>query len=332
MANEASILNNPTSVPEAVSTGYQRQNTNIVAARVGMDESVVVGGAGKCTLKVSGPIDVNGVLYTIDEEVEFTLTSAGEYIIYLEDGIAGHLTPKITSQPGLFVADKNAHYTTDGYRILNWLIQYNGTNAIAYKVGRDRFETVILANGKWKCKFSKVYEIVMCGKGGNGGGSDDGGSHMLGSNGGGALTGHKKIYIEASDVWTATFSSASGGMCSFVNFANNLQVQNGYDGVLNNGIHVTAGGETSSGFDRVVKGQYAGMNIVVAISYGYFSRAPAFGGNSELGLGGENGYFRNNIHGADGKGYGAGAGAGYYINPSNGVGGIGAPAVILIRG
>ena len=37
MANEASILNNPTSVPEAVSTGYQRQNTNIVAARVGMD-------------------------------------------------------------------------------------------------------------------------------------------------------------------------------------------------------------------------------------------------------------------------------------------------------
>ncbi len=45
MANEASILNNPTSIPEAVSTGYQRQNVNIVAARVGMDESVVVGGA-----------------------------------------------------------------------------------------------------------------------------------------------------------------------------------------------------------------------------------------------------------------------------------------------
>jgi len=321
MANEASILNNPTSIPEAVSTGYQRQNTNMIAARVGMDESVVVGGAGKCTLKVSGPVDVNGVLYTIDEKVEFTLVSAGEYIIYLDDGIAGHLTPKITSQPGLFVADKNAHYTADGYRILNWLIQYDGTNAIAYKVGRDRFETVITASGKWKCKFSKVYEIVMCGKGGDGGGANI----AIGSNGGGALTGHKKIYIEASDVWTAAFSSASGGTCSFADVATTLQAQNGYNGVTDI-TTCTAGGETSSGFDRVVKGQYAGMN---RIADGYL---PAFGGNSELGLGGENGYFRNNIHGADGKGYGAGAGAGYFIDPSAGVGGIGAPAVILIRG
>ena len=324
MANEASILNNPTSIPEAVSTGYQRQNVNIVAARVGMDESVVVGGAGKCTLKVSGPVDVNGVLYQIDEEVEFTLPSAGEYIIYLDDGIAGHLTPKITSQPGLFSPDKNAHYTNDGHRILNWLIQFDGTTAIAYKVGRDRFETVITASGKWKCKFSKVYEIVMCGKGGDGGGAVN---YTVGSNGGGALTGHKKIYIEASDVWTAAFSSASGGTCSFADVATTLRAQNGYNGVTDAQNSVTAGGETSSGFDRVVKGQYAGMNRILESSY-----APAFGGNSELGLGGENGHFRNNIHGADGKGYGAGAGAGYYIHPTAGVGGIGAPAVIIIRG
>ena len=321
MANEASILNNPTSIPEAVSTGYQRQNVNIVAARVGMDETVVVGGEDKCTLKISGPVDVNGVLYQIDEEVEFALASAGEYIIYLADGIAGHLTPAITEEPGIFSPDKNAHYTNDGHRILNWLIQFDGTTAIAYKVGRDRFETVIIADGEWKCKFSKVYEIVMCGKGGDGGGANI----AIGSNGGGALTGHKKIYIEASDVWTAAFSSASGGTCSFADVATTLQAQNGYNGVTDI-IKCTAGGETSSGFDRVVKGQYAGMN---KISDGYL---PAFGGNSELGLGGENGYFRDNIHGADGKGYGAGAGAGYYISPSNGIGGIGAPAVILIRG
>jgi len=331
MANEASILNNPTSIPEAVTTGYQRQNTNIVAARVGMDETVVVGGAGKCTLKVSGPVDVNGVLYTIDSEVEFALSIAGEYIIYLEDSIAGHLTPKITSQPGLFSADKNAHYTADGYRILNWLIQYDGTNAIAYKVGRDRFETVITASGQWRCMFSQPYEIVMCGKGGDGGGCNND-TNKIGSNGGGALTGHKKIYIEASDVWTAVFSSASGGTCSFANFANNLQVQNGYNGVFNASNAVTAGGETSSGFDRVVKGQYAGMNMVVNPQIINNVPVPAFGGNSELGLGGENGQFRYNIHGADGKGYGAGAGAGYYIYPSNGIGGIGAPAVIIIRG
>ena len=326
MANEASILNNPTSIPEAVSTGYQRQNVNIVAARVGMDESVVVGGAGKCTLKVSGPVDVNGVLYTIDSEVEFALSVAGEYIIYLEDSISGHLTPKITSQPGLFSADKNAHYTADGYRILNWLIQYKGANAIAYKVGRDRFETVITASGQWRCMFSQPYEIVMCGKGGNGGGANQ----ICGSNGGGALTGYKKLYIEASDTWTAVFSSASGGTCSFANVATTLQAQNGYDGVTDAENSVTAGGETSSGFDRVVKGQYAGMNVTIVDYKNKY--LPGFGGNSELGLGGENGHFRNNIHGADGKGYGAGAGAGKFINPLNGIGGIGAPAVIIIRG
>ena len=322
MANEASILNNPTSIPEAVSTGYQRQNVNIVAARVGMDETVVVGGAGKCTLKVSGPVDVNGVLYTIDSEVEFALSIAGEYIIYLEDSIAGHLTPKITSQPGLFVADKNAHYTADGYRILNWLIQYKGANAIAYKVGRDRFETVITASGQWRCMFSQPYEIVMCGKGGNGGGANST-VQACGSNGGGALTGYKKLYIEASDTWTAVFSSASGGMCSFANVAHTLQAQNGYNGVTDAKDSATAGGSSHAGFDRVVAGKYGGIN-------GNDSRA--FGGDSELGIGGENGYFRNNIHGADGKGYGAGAGAGMIIYPSNGIGGIGAPAVIIIRG
>jgi hypothetical protein len=322
MANEASILNNPTSIPEAVSTGYQRQNVNIVAARVGMDESVVVGGAGKCTLKVSGPIDVNGVLYTIDSEVEFSLDTAGEYIIYLEDSIAGHLTPKITSQPGLFVADKNAHYTADGYRILNWLIQYDGTTAIAYKVGRDRFETVITASGQWRCMFSQPYEITMCGKGGNGG---DAVNLYLGGNGGGALTGHKKLYIEASDTWTAVFSAASGGMCSFANIANTLQAQNGYNGVTDGYQTPTACGSAHAGFDRVVAGEYGYING---------SNGAAFrgGGDSELGIGGENGYILNSITGGNGKGYGAGGGAGRLAYGDNGIGGTGAPAVIIIRG
>ena len=315
MANEASILNNPTSVPEAVSTGYQRQNTNMIAARVGMDESVVVGGAGKCTLKVSGPVDVNGVLYTIDSEVEFALDTAGEYIIYLADGIAGHLTPKITSQPGLFVADKNAHYTADGYRILNWLIQYNGTNAIAYKVGRDRFETVITASGQWRCMFSQTYEIVMCGKGGNGGNAVNA---TYGGNGGGALTGHKKLYIEASDIWTAVFSAASGGTCSFANIAHTLQAQNGYNGVTDAGLDaITACGSTHAGFDRVVAGKY--------------SAGASFGGDSELGIGGENGFLFGSHVGGNGKGYGAGAGSGWR-NIAAGTGGTGAPAVIIIRG
>jgi len=121
-------------------------------------------------------------------------------------------------------------------------------------------------------------------------------------------------------------------MCSFANVAHTLQAQNGYNGVTDAFDSLTAGGSSHAGFDRDVKGQYAGINMIFLGSGDGYGFVPSFGGNSELGLGGENGYYRNNIHGADGKGYGAGAGAGKFINPSNGIGGIGAPAVILIRG
>ena len=132
MANEAEILNNPTSTPVAVSTGYQRQNTNAVAARVGMDATVVSGGSGQCTLEISGPVDVNGVLYPIRSQRIFTLSSADRYYIYL-DGSGNYLTPTITTNAGTFDADKNARYTTGGYRILNWIIDYDGSNADVHK-------------------------------------------------------------------------------------------------------------------------------------------------------------------------------------------------------
>ena len=162
--------------------------------------------------------------------------------------------------------------------------------------------------------FSKPYEIVMCGKGGNGGNAVN---LYLGGNGGGALTGYKKLYIEASDVWTAVFSSASGGTCSFANIANTLQAQNGYNGATDGYQTSTAGGSSHAGFDRVVPGRYANASN---------------GGDSELGIGGENGIILNSITGGNGKGYGAGAGAGHKPAGVNGIGGTGAPAVIIIRG
>lgn len=132
MSNEAEILNNPTSTPAAVSTGYQRQNINAVASRVGMDKTVVSGGTGKCTLEISGPVDVNGVPYSIEQSKDFTLSSADRYYIYLS-GSGDYLTPTIDTDPGTFDADKNARYTAGGYRVLNWVIDYDGTTAIAYQ-------------------------------------------------------------------------------------------------------------------------------------------------------------------------------------------------------
>jgi hypothetical protein len=129
MSNEAEILNNPTSTPAAVSTGYQRQNTNAVAGRVGMDATVVSGGSGQFTLEISGPVDVNGVLYTIDTAVDFTGLSTNRYYIYLS-GSGDNLTPTIDTDPGTFDAEKNARYTAGGYRVLNWIIDYDGADAV----------------------------------------------------------------------------------------------------------------------------------------------------------------------------------------------------------
>lgn len=134
MANEAAIINNPDSTPGAVSTGYQLQNTGMVAARVGMDASVVTGGTGQCVLEISGPVDVNGVLYSINSAVTFALTVAGTYYIHLA-GSGNNLTPTIGTGANTFDPDKNARYTDTGsYRVLNWVIYFDGTDATVYRL------------------------------------------------------------------------------------------------------------------------------------------------------------------------------------------------------
>ena len=167
----------------------------------------------------------------------------------------------------------------------------------------------------------------MCGKGGNGGNATFTVA-LFGGNGGGALTGHKKLYIEASDIWTAVFSAASGGTCSFANIAHTLQAQNGYNGVSNDNDSITAGGSAHAGFDRVIAGKYGGANTAINTNN---ANGAAFGGDSELGIGGENGLFLNSNNGGNGKGYGAGGGSAW-ASTATGAGGTGAPAVIIIRG
>ncbi|MFA5658018.1 MAG: hypothetical protein WC900_01905 [Oscillospiraceae bacterium] len=134
MADEAAIINNPDSTPGAVSTGYQLQNTNMVAGRVGMDATVVTGGTGQCVLEISGPVDVNGVLYSIGSAVTFTLTVAGTYYIHLA-GSGNNLTPTIGTGANTFDPDKNARYTDTGsYRVLNWVVYFDGVTAEAVRL------------------------------------------------------------------------------------------------------------------------------------------------------------------------------------------------------
>lgn len=280
MANEAEIINNPDSTPGAVSTGYQLQNTNMVAARVGEDKTVVEGGTGECKLLISGPVDVDGTQYTINSDVTFTLTTAGAYYIHLS-GTGDNLTPTIglaTTYPHTFDADKNARYTDTGsYRVLNWIVYYDGTTARAHRIitpentkikieDLDTFEeTWITGNGNWTAPRSKYYTIWMTGKGGN--------AIASGSNkgsGGASGTGQKRIWIDAGDIWTATFSTSEGGNLSFTNGITTLTIANASNKI---------GGSSSSGIDNFMPGgSGSGDNQTSPMTYYSYGANSFYGG------------------------------------------------------
>ena len=107
MVDELVQLPNPDNVPGAVSTGYQRQNVNLLAGQTGLDLTAPYVSGATIVLPVGGIIDVNGVLYKIEAEAILTpanLTDA--WYIYLEVGTGTAFTPKLTTNPGTFNAAK----------------------------------------------------------------------------------------------------------------------------------------------------------------------------------------------------------------------------------
>jgi len=137
MANEVTIISNPTSTPLTVSAAYQRQNTRAEAGTNGIDRSFVEAGpaANQVTLKVGGPVDYNGVLYSIASAVTFTLTIAEDYYIYLAGAEeAAVLTPTILADSGTYDETKNGRYNASDQRILNYRIHFDGTTVTVYKL------------------------------------------------------------------------------------------------------------------------------------------------------------------------------------------------------
>ena len=132
MADELQIINQPDSVPGAYSTSYSRQLTKQQAIENGLDCSApVVASATTITLPIGGPVDVNGVLYSITSAITLTISSADtDYYIYLAAGsTSDYLTPTLTTNAGTFDASKNARYTAGGDRILNWVVRRDASAA-----------------------------------------------------------------------------------------------------------------------------------------------------------------------------------------------------------
>ena len=346
MANEAEIINNPDSTPGAVSTGYQLQNLNLVSQRTGIDKTYVSGGVGKVTIEISGPVDVNGVLYNIKSQTVLTPPSAGRYYITLQGAGPQYLTPTLGTSAGTFDPLKNARYDANNYRVLNWVIYFDGTTCYANRLLTPEYEHTeikdldtpeeiwITSNTTWKAKRTKYYTMYVTGSGGDGG-SAAANTIQCGGGGGAGSTGVKRIFVKAGTTWTATFSETTGGNTTFTDGVTTLIAGNGANGVSNS-TTVAAGGTTaaSSGFDYFHLGGQGdkGVATLNSVSFAFGGQ----GGASYYGGGGEGGCTTSTGAGVSagaGRAYGSGGGG----NANNGsigsqIGGLGKVGIIRIIG
>ena len=133
MANDFQQLPNPDNVPGQMTSGYQRQNNNILAIQTGLDTTEPYdNGAGLITIPAGGIIELNGVMFKLPEPVSLTKTDpAKAYWVAVFDNRNGKASASLVDRPGAWDSTKQGCYRTDGARTLNWVslgaIEDNGT-------------------------------------------------------------------------------------------------------------------------------------------------------------------------------------------------------------
>jgi hypothetical protein len=93
MAHEFYALPNPDNVPGAVSTGYQRQNTNMFAIQTGLDKTCLyTDDKNKVLLKTGSIIEYNGELFKSTSDIDLTdkinnvFSGSSNYCFFTFDG------------------------------------------------------------------------------------------------------------------------------------------------------------------------------------------------------------------------------------------------------
>ena len=116
------ILPNPDNVPGAVTTGYQRQNTNFFAIQTGIDTTEPYDNSqGTITIPLGGIVEVNGSLYKITSDITLTKPNINTaYWIAIKTNTDGTAVARLVTRPGNWDSAKKACYTTDNERVLNW--------------------------------------------------------------------------------------------------------------------------------------------------------------------------------------------------------------------
>jgi hypothetical protein len=126
MANEFELLPSPDEEPGAVSSGYQRQNTNMFVLQTGLDTACLYPDAnGNTILKAGTVIEYNGALFKSVADIDLTASiksviSSSTYCFLAFDG--ENITA--TSDRGILIPSKYARYLS-GKRLLNIAYKYS---------------------------------------------------------------------------------------------------------------------------------------------------------------------------------------------------------------
>ncbi len=214
---------NVDNIPGNASTGYQAQNTLSEAVRLGMD-TVCIDPISSDTVvvRVGGIVDVNGVLFAVKTEVEFSSIGATELYVVVEPSASP--TQKslwVTNEKPLFDSTKNGFYTSDGKRVLNSRIFREGAtisvSSLTQSVKRYGSGSLGVGRGGKRAVFSPGLKTIIVVDSGIymlsaiGGGqaiANQGSSNESGGNGGTA--GRVQLHLSAGDVVVLLSASAGG--------------------------------------------------------------------------------------------------------------------------
>ena len=175
MAIELQQLPNPDNVPGAVTSGYQRQNTNLFVLQMGLDTTEPYdNGTGEISIPEGGIVEVNGVLYKLVSDITLQKPEVNTcYWIAIDINNEGTATCSLVTRSGIWDSSKKGCYTLDNKRTLNW-VSLDQTSYSGLPLTKAFHTKGIHA---WRGKTGWYYIILKSGLGGgNGSGRNYGGS------------------------------------------------------------------------------------------------------------------------------------------------------------
>jgi len=265
MAHEFAQIANPDNIPNAVSSGYQQQNTNLYVLQTGLDTTEPNDdGNGKITIPVGGIVECNGVMFKIISEIN--LNKPNINIAYWIEIIINNktATAQLVTRPGKWNPAKNGCYTTNNNRTLNWVSLGNIANPIEQAV----FSKTV--KGTWRTQFKKGWYLIDLGSGFGGGNGTNGSGQTGGGVGGVASTSNrvqKIIFSNGEENIIKVGGSGTNGAA-----ASNGTASQGAGGIGGGGDGGRGGGGGSGA------GEETSFNEITALAV-----PPGIGGNGANG-------------------------------------------------